>query len=93
MGLSKTNVALFATGMYGVVKMLSSMCFLLFAADSLGRRRSLLISSVGMTVSLYVVGVYEKTASGRNSNDDVSLYWESLPLSPLLPRSPSQRRD
>lgn len=72
MGLSKTNVALFATGMYGVVKMLSSMCFLIFAADSLGRRKSLLISSVGMTVSLYVVGTYEKVATGRSSEDKVS---------------------
>lgn len=65
MGLTERNAALFATGVYGLVKMFSSLCFLLFAADSLGRRRSLLISSVGMAVTLYVVGIYEKLYSGQ----------------------------
>lgn len=65
MGLNERNSALFATGVYGLVKMLSSLCFLLFAADSLGRRRSLLISSVGMAVTLSVVGIYEKLYSGQ----------------------------
>lgn len=64
MGLTERNAALFATGVYGLVKMLSSLCFLLFAADSLGRRKSLLISSVGMAVTLYVVGIYEKLYTG-----------------------------
>ncbi|KAJ4389358.1 hypothetical protein N0V93_006825 [Gnomoniopsis smithogilvyi] len=67
MGLTEQAAALFATGVYGLVKMLSSMCFLLFAADSLGRRKSLLISSVGMAVTLYLVGVYEKLYSGQKT--------------------------
>lgn len=40
--------------------MVSSMVFLLFAADSLGRRRSLLVSSVGQAIALYVIGIYQK---------------------------------
>jgi len=36
------KTGLFATGVYGIVKMVTCACFLLFAADSLGRRRSLL---------------------------------------------------
>lgn len=71
MGLTQDSAALFATGVYGVVKMVSSICFLLFAADSLGRRKSLLISSVGMAVTLYVVGVYEKLYPAHS--DTVSL--------------------
>lgn len=67
MGLTGRNAALFATGVYGLVKMLSALCFLLFAADSLGRRKSLLISSVGMAVTLYMVGVYEKLHSGQRT--------------------------
>lgn len=40
--------------------MVSSLGFLLFAADSLGRRRSLLISSIGQAATLYVIGIYSK---------------------------------
>lgn len=71
MGLTERNTALFATGVYGLVKMLSSLSFLLFAADSLGRRKSLLISSVGMAVTLYVVGIYEKLYTGQKTGVSV----------------------
>jgi hypothetical protein len=37
-----TATSLFATSIYGIVKMTACAAFLLFAADSLGRRRSLL---------------------------------------------------
>lgn len=60
MGLTGTRATLFATGVYGVVKMLSSMGFLLFAADSLGRRKSLLMSSVGQAMTLYMIGIYHR---------------------------------
>jgi hypothetical protein len=42
------------------VKMASSLAFLLFAADSLGRRKSLLMSSIGQAATLYIIGVYSK---------------------------------
>lgn len=77
MGLTQDNAALFATGVYGVVKMLSSICFLLFAADSLGRRKSLLVSSVGMTVALYMVGLYEKVYPEAHTGS-VSCCWNTL---------------
>lgn len=44
------------------------MCFLLFAADSLGRRKSLLVSSVGQAATLYVIGVYQKIYPGTVSS-------------------------
>lgn len=47
--------------------MLSSLCFLVFAADSLGRRKSLLVSSVGQAATLYVIGVYQKLYPGTIS--------------------------
>ncbi|KAJ4425197.1 hypothetical protein N0V82_000006 [Gnomoniopsis sp. IMI 355080] len=67
MGVTEQSAALFATGVYGLVKMFSSLCFLLFAADSLGRRKSLLVSSVGMAVALYLIGVYERLYSGHKT--------------------------
>ncbi|TIA83388.1 general substrate transporter [Aureobasidium pullulans] len=57
-GLSGTDAGLFATGIYGVVKMTMCACFLVFAADSLGRRRSLLWTSIAMGCSMLYVGLY-----------------------------------
>ena len=37
---------------------MSCFCFLLFAADSLGRRKSLLWTSVAQAVAMYIVGIY-----------------------------------
>ena len=58
LGLSGTESGLFATGIYGVVKVVMCLCFLLFAADSLGRRKSLLWTSIAMAASMMYVGLY-----------------------------------
>jgi len=58
MGMSGRSAQLFATGIYGCVKTLTCACFLLFAADSLGRRTSLLWTSIGQFLALFVVGFY-----------------------------------
>lgn len=41
-GLSGSSVGLFATGIYGIVKMISCAIFIVFVTDSLGRRKSLI---------------------------------------------------
>lgn len=48
--------------------MVSSIAFLLFAADSLGRRKSLLVSSIGQAATLYVIGVYDKLYPNHSSS-------------------------
>ena len=58
LGLSGTDTGLFATGVYGVVKFVACGIFLLFVADSLGRRRSLLWTSIAQGVLLFIIGVY-----------------------------------
>jgi hypothetical protein len=58
LGLSGTSVGLFATGIYGVIKMLMCGLFLIFAADSLGRRKSLLWTSIAMGLSMMYVGLF-----------------------------------
>jgi hypothetical protein len=45
-GLSESSVGLFATGIYGIVKLVSCFIFIFFVTDSLGRRRSLLWTGV-----------------------------------------------
>lgn len=56
-GLSSSEVGLFATGIYGIVKMVSCTIFILFVADSLGRRKSLLWTGIVQVGNLYQVSL------------------------------------
>lgn len=58
LGLSNLEVGLFATGIYGVVKVTACASFLLFAADSLGRRKSLLWTALMQCVVMFYIGLY-----------------------------------
>ncbi|KAK6518813.1 hypothetical protein TWF506_005948 [Arthrobotrys conoides] len=58
LGITGTQNGLFATGIYGIVKMVSCFCFLLVAVDSLGRRRSLIWTSIGMGICMFYIGGY-----------------------------------
>ncbi|KXT10933.1 hypothetical protein AC579_1 [Pseudocercospora musae] len=58
LGLSGTAPSLFATGIYGVLKMVGCALFLALAADSLGRRRSLLWTSIAQGLCMYYIGIY-----------------------------------
>jgi hypothetical protein len=60
LGMSGTSVQLFATGVYGIVKVVGCFFFLVFVADSLGRRWSLLWTSAAQAISMYIVGIYGK---------------------------------
>ncbi|KAL4931357.1 sugar porter family MFS transporter [Aspergillus undulatus] len=57
-GLSGASVGLFATGVYGIVKIICCAVFILFVADSLGRRRSLLWTGIAQGIALFYVGFY-----------------------------------
>lgn len=58
LGITGTSTSLFSTGIYGIVKVVSCTCFLLFMADSFGRRRSLLLSSVVQGICMFYIGLY-----------------------------------
>ncbi|RPA72906.1 general substrate transporter [Ascobolus immersus RN42] len=58
LGLSSTESGLFATGVYGLVKMATCAVFLIFVADSLGRRKSLLWTSIAQGLSMFYIGFY-----------------------------------
>ncbi|KAF3004290.1 hypothetical protein E8E13_008601 [Curvularia kusanoi] len=58
LGLGGMEVKLFATGIYGIVKMIACLAFLIFAADSLGRRRSLLWTSIAQGLAMLYIGLY-----------------------------------
>lgn len=58
LGINGTSTNLFATGVYGIVKLVACLIFIIFAADSLGRRRALLITAVIQALSMLYVGLY-----------------------------------
>ncbi|KAF5871095.1 putative mfs quinate protein [Botrytis fragariae] len=58
LGIDSTTSGLFATGIYGIVKMATCAAFLLLAADSLGRRKSLLWTSIAQGCAMFVIGFY-----------------------------------
>jgi len=62
LGLKGTSTSLFSTGIYGIVKVVSCSCFLLFMADSLGRRRSLLWTSIAQGLTMFYIGIYIRIA-------------------------------
>ncbi|KAL9621077.1 MAG: hypothetical protein Q9160_004462 [Pyrenula sp. 1 TL-2023] len=58
LGVDSQTAGLFATGVYGIVKTVACACFLLLAADSLGRRKSLLWTSIAQGMAMFYIGLY-----------------------------------
>ncbi|KAF9881150.1 quinate permease [Colletotrichum karsti] len=58
LGMSGTETSLFATGIYGVLKVVACACFLTFVADSLGRRWSLIWTGFALGLVMFIVGIY-----------------------------------
>ncbi|KAF4972000.1 hypothetical protein FSARC_1330 [Fusarium sarcochroum] len=56
LGLSTTTTALFAQGIYGVVKVVTCLIFIFFLADSLGRRKSFMIGGAIQTFCMFFIG-------------------------------------
>lgn len=46
-GFTGTSVGLLATGVFGIVKAASTLLFVLFCVDRFGRRKALMVGSVG----------------------------------------------
>ncbi|KAG0646414.1 Quinate transporter [Hyphodiscus hymeniophilus] len=62
LGIVGTNTGLFTTGLFGVVKTCGTIIYLLFLIDQVGRRRLLMIGSVGGSLCMWYVGAYIKIA-------------------------------
>ncbi|PTU19273.1 hypothetical protein P175DRAFT_0440706 [Aspergillus ochraceoroseus IBT 24754] len=62
LGITGNATGLFATGVYGIVKVIGCAVFLVFVADSLGRRRSLLWTSIAQGLTMLYIGLYVRIA-------------------------------
>ncbi|KAK2768711.1 hypothetical protein FQN54_000567 [Arachnomyces sp. PD_36] len=55
-GVAETDTSLFATGIYGVVKVISTGIFLFVGIDKIGRRWSLVAGGLWMAVMMFILG-------------------------------------
>jgi len=67
-GISKANSSLFATGIYGTVKIVATGIFLLLGIDRFGRRKSLLAGAAWMAVMMFIIGAVLVTHPPTNTN-------------------------
>ena len=57
-GYSGLSVGLLATGVYGLVKMLTTVVFMVWIVDRFGRRPPLLVGAAGAMVAMYYLAAY-----------------------------------
>ena len=78
-GVSKTNASLFATGVYGTVKVCATGLFLIIGIDKIGRRNSLLAGAAWMMSMMFILGavLHNKPPTNVNGSCLVPL-WKSI---------------
>jgi sugar porter (SP) family MFS transporter len=57
-GITGLNTSLFTTGLFGVVKTVFTIIYLIFLIDQYGRRKLLMIGAAGGSLCLWYVGAY-----------------------------------
>ncbi|KAK7031699.1 general substrate transporter [Favolaschia claudopus] len=57
-GITGSNTGLLTTGVYGIIKLVGALVWLLYLVDTFGRRGVLLLGSIGGAVSMYYIGAY-----------------------------------
>lgn len=63
-GVDGTNATLFSTGMFGVVKYIATIIWLMFIVEQIGRRNTLLYVSPICAVCFFYIGAYLKVEGG-----------------------------
>ncbi|KDN35582.1 putative sugar transporter [Tilletiaria anomala UBC 951] len=86
-GFKGTDVSLLATGVYGLEKALITLIFMTFFVDSVGRRKALILGSIGAATGMLYLGIYTNVADTFNSTPPrdagaifglVAFYWYTL---------------
>jgi sugar porter (SP) family MFS transporter len=67
-GYIGTKNSLLASGVYGIIKFVSTCLFIFFGVETLGRKLSLFISSIGMGTLFFIVGAILKTHPTPSTN-------------------------
>lgn len=59
-GFTGASTGLLSTGVYGLVKMFTTVVFMIFIVDRFGRRLPLLVGAVGAGFAMFYMGAYAK---------------------------------
>jgi len=59
-GITGTNTGLFTTGIFGVIKTLSTFVWIFFLIDHAGRRNLMIFGAAGGGIAMYYIGAYIK---------------------------------
>ncbi|KAJ5728757.1 sugar transporter [Penicillium malachiteum] len=61
-GFTGTSVGLLATGVYGLVKMGTTVVFMIWIVDRFGRRGPLLVGAMGAAVAMFYLAIYSQVS-------------------------------
>jgi sugar porter (SP) family MFS transporter len=71
-GVAKTDTSLFATGVYGTVKIISTGIFLLIGIDRWGRKNSLIGGAFWMATMMFIIGAVLATHPPNTKSTTIS---------------------
>lgn len=58
LGITGTNTGLLTTGIFGIIKTLGAVVWILFLIDNVGRRRILMTGAAGGSVCMFAIAIY-----------------------------------
>ncbi|KAI3319302.1 quinate permease [Xylariaceae sp. AK1471] len=70
LGIRGTNTGFLTTGLFGVVKTVLTVVWLLYLIDHLGRRKLLMGGALGGSICMWIIGAYIKIADPANNPTD-----------------------
>lgn len=70
-GITGTNTAFFTTGLFGVVKTILTIIWLLFLIDKLGRCNLLMIGAGGGSICMFIIGGYLLGTNGQRKGTEL----------------------
>lgn len=68
-GVTGTNTGFLTTGVFGVVKTVLTVVWLLYLVDLVGRRRMLFVGAAGGSLCMWFIGAYIKIADPASKKD------------------------
>ncbi|KAK3935447.1 general substrate transporter [Diplogelasinospora grovesii] len=81
-GITGTNTGFLTTGIFGVVKTVLTIIWLLYLVDHVGRRRMLFIGAIGGSLCMWFIGAYIKisgpgsgTSTGMSSGGIAAIFF------------------
>ncbi|KAL2169123.1 hypothetical protein VTG60DRAFT_6450 [Thermothelomyces hinnuleus] len=72
-GITGTNTGFLTTGLFGVVKTVLTVVWLLWLVDRVGRRRMLFIGAAGGSLCMWFIGAYIKIADPSSNQEGGSM--------------------